>query len=352
MLAGKSLQELAMEVQRQQEAKRDFLVAMPKVKAYAQAGEVELAFALQEQDLLNVSQSNDFFAGTLTNTGHVQAGQWAGIPKPYYDLLRTKDHVGLLATNLQHWLNHSSDRRLIRVLDGKIRAILSDRYRRLDNWDLVNAILPMLHDAGATVVSCEITETKLYIKALVHSRRMEVKVGDEVEAGIMITNSEIGAGSLSVKPFIHQLICLNGNVIDELAMRKYHVGRRQDEFAQIEFSNETNLAEDKAFWLKTRDLVKHSLSESTLTRVVRTMQEADKRIIRDPKEAVELVTKKFKFIEDEKDSIVKHLIEGGSLTSYGLGNAITKTAHADITDYDRSTELESFGFQAMQMNFN
>ncbi|MBL0089244.1 MAG: hypothetical protein IPP44_22195 [Ideonella sp.] len=33
---------------------------------------------------------------------------------------------------------------MVRTLDGQARAFLSDRYRRLDNYDLCEHVLPML----------------------------------------------------------------------------------------------------------------------------------------------------------------------------------------------------------------
>ena len=46
----------------------------------------------------------------------------------------------LLADNANRWLkDKGEDRRLIRTLDGKARALLSDKYRPLENEDLAEA---------------------------------------------------------------------------------------------------------------------------------------------------------------------------------------------------------------------
>ena len=36
------------------------------------------------------------------------------------------------------------DRRMIRTLDGRVRSVLSYRYRRLDNFDLAENVLPII----------------------------------------------------------------------------------------------------------------------------------------------------------------------------------------------------------------
>jgi hypothetical protein len=40
--------------------------------------------------------------------------------------------------------------------------------------------------------------------------------------------------------------------------------------------------------------------------------------------------------------VLKHLIEGGDLTAWGLANAITRSAE-DQADYDDATRLETLG---------
>ena len=40
--------------------------------------------------------------------------------------------------------------------------------------------------------------------------------------------------------------------------------------------------------------------------------------------------------------MLRHLIEGGDLSAYGLVNAVTHFAQ-DVDDYDRATEFEALG---------
>ena len=317
------------------DAKKDFIVPDKGLTVYTHANNIELGFQHNNTAL---------FGGPLTENGHNQLGSLCNIPSKYYDLMRGNS-ADLLATNVRYWLERSSDRRMIRTLDGNVRALLSDKYRRLDNFDLAQSVLPMLHEAQASIESCEITDKKLYIKAITHKVQAEVKVGDVVSAGIIVSNSEVGHGSLSVKPLVYRLVCSNGAIADKYSMKKYHVGRAQ-EMNLIEFSNETLNSEDKTFWLKVRDLVKHSLSEVTFRKIVEEMTVSTAIKIEEPTKAIELVSKKYSFNEGEKNNVLLHLIQGGDLTSWGLGNAVTRAAQ-DVESYDRSTELESIGFEVM-----
>lgn len=337
MKFGKTLNELANEISRQQSTKRDFLINANRINSFIHNDHLELGFPISDND-------SELFTAPLTSNGHIQLAQMCDIPKKYYDKLLS--HPELLKENVEHWLRRNNDKRMIRSLDGNIRAILSDKYRRLDNYDLAMNVLPMLYDAQAEVDSCEITDKKIYIKAITHKVQGEVKQGDVVSAGVIISNSETGHGSLSVKPLIYRLVCKNGAIADDYSMRKYHVGR-QDEMTQIEFKNDTLNAEDTAFWLKVRDLVKFSLSEVTFEKIVDSMRESTQRKIDNPTEAIELASKKFLLTSEEQNNVLAHLISGGDLSSWGLGNAVTRMAQ-DVDSYDRSTELETIGFQIMK----
>ena len=52
--------------------------------------------------------------------------------------------------------------------------------------------------------------------------------------------------------------------------------------------------------------------------------------------------------QDEQSSVLRHLIEGGDLSQYGLINAVTRTAE-DAKSYDRATELEMAGATVLDL---
>ena len=69
------------------------------------------------------------------------------------------------------------------------------------------------------------TENRLYLKIVNHRLEMEVVPGDYVQAGVVISNSEVGLGSVSVQPLVYRLLCINGMVVNDMGERKNHVGR-------------------------------------------------------------------------------------------------------------------------------
>jgi hypothetical protein len=220
--------------------------------------------------------------GTFTPTRYSlqQMAANLGIPWSYADRMMNEEALDLMSDNYNHWLHNYPQKRMVRTLydldEPVIRAYLSDRYRQLDNWDLLSAVLPTIQDKALVIRSCEITETKLYLKATLPSLQMDVKVGDTVEAGVVISNSEVGDGSVQVKPLIYRLVCNNG-MISQASIRKYHIGSRLGNGSKnIEhlLTDETREADDKAFWMKVRDVVTASFDETFFNEQVQKLQVA------------------------------------------------------------------------------
>ena len=345
MKEGRTLKQLAVEIQRQSKAKHDYL---------ADVSNVEIApFDAGPQFVIHGDA--DMYFGMGENA-HRQIGTYTGIPASYYDKLMTSP--GLLATNVNHWLREKTkspdvERRMIRTLDGNVRAFLSDRYRRIDNEMVAEAVLPAIGSMdGAEIKSCEITDDRLYLKVVSERLKSEVSVGDVVQAGFMITNSEVGLGSVNVSPLLYRLVCTNGMIAADRNMGKYkktHVGRINESNVDMSiFRDETLEADDRAFMMKLQDAVRAAIDEVRFSQLIDQLREAkdariEAKII--PK-VVELTAREVGIQQNEQDSVLGHLIEGKDLSLYGLGNAVTRYAQ-EVNSYDRSTELESIGYKVI-----
>ena len=201
---------------------------------------------------------------------------------------------------------------------------------------------------GVKIESCEITENRMYLKAVNKRLEAEVVPGDIVQAGILISNSEVGLGSVSVMPLVYRLVCSNGMLVNDLGQKKYHIGREQETTWEL-FSDETIEADDLAFMLKLRDIVRGATEEARFNTIVGKLREAaGVRITGRVPDVIELTSDQFGFNKTEADGILQHLITGGDLSLYGLSNAVTR-ASQDSESYDRATMLESAGWQIATM---
>lgn len=341
MKTGKSLQELVVEVERQYKSKRDFIADATRLSFFANPdGGVVL---------------NGVNGGMpLRPTAHAQMSQTLAIPKSYYDRM-LKEAPDLLARNANRWLEGmAGTRRMVRTIDGEVRAVLSDGYRSLDNFDLLHAVLPTLAELKADVLSSEVTENRLYLKAVTDRVQGTVKVGDVIQAGVVISNSEVGQGQLSEEFLDYRLVCLNG-MVREAAIKRRHVGRRAargqdlDEAVEL-FRDDTRRADDKAFFLKVRDVTRSMFDPERFEARLDEYRIAGTRAIEAKvTDVVEVTAKRFGLSEGESDGVLQHLIKGGDLSAWGLANAITRQAQ-DAENYDRSVELEKLGGNVIELS--
>lgn len=373
MKQGKTLAELAQELDRQARTRRDFVAPTTRLRAVLDRP------APESTRVVLTGFPNDERMG-INALAHQQIASDLAIPKPYYDRM-VAEAPGLLAENVNHWLAAQPQEKLVRTLDGNVRAFLSSKYRPLDNFELLGAVLPAFQDLGGglTVESAEVTERRLYIKAVLPSLQWDLAMArreamlaaglgthterpgeDVVQAAVTIRNSEVGEGGLYIEEGVYRLVCFNLATVTK-TLRKYHVGKRAgkgngnghdgdtaDEVWQY-LSDETRAADDKAFWLRVRDVAKAAFNAERFQANVMKFAGAAADVIEGKVERViEVAAVQFGLSDATRENVLKHLISGGDLSRFGLVNAIT-AASQDETDYDRATDMERLGGRIIEM---
>jgi hypothetical protein len=340
MKAGISLIQLAQKIEANAAAKHD-VVAPTSLLELKPDGST---LAIKGKD--EVTESH------LLENAHNQIAERIQVPVKYYNRMRT-EAPALLAANVNHWFQSKPEKRMVRQLGPNTRAFLSDRYARIDNGVVAATVLPILGDMPDLVIeSCEITERRMYIKAVTPRIRGEVSVGDEVQSGIIISNSEIGLGAVVVQPLIFRLVCKNGMILNDSSLRAHHVGGRAQSNEEVYslLSDETLKADDHAVLLKVRDVVRAAMSQNVFDRALEKFRIAKgQKIEGNPAEAIEVLSKRLNFNESETGGILRHLIEGGDLSRWGVANAVTRHAQ-DVESYDRSTEMEQLGGRIIDLS--
>lgn len=345
MRTGMTVPQLAAEVDRQQKAKRDF-----KASTWIQVKmlEAEMDQAARGHSL-EIDGYSDF---PITPHAHNQIGEFCGIRRDYYERMRTKK-PGLLVHNVNTWFADEPKTRLIRTLDGQARGFVSSTFRTLDNYDLVASAMPtLLQHNSLRIESCNLTPTKLYLKAVFPRLEFEVRKGDIVQFGLVISNSEVGDGSLSVALLVFKLACLNGMILPDSRTRKAHLGRHigDGDIAEEYLRDETRLQQDRAFFMALGDTIRGMLTVAACEDALNKMRKAALAPIRgNPVEHVELVARRMSLNDGEKSLVMQNLIAGGDLTQWGIINAITATAQ-EAESYDRATELETIGGKILELN--
>ena len=331
----KTIQNLYGELERQREARKDLIADTRSINISSTNG----------VSMLSVSTGEDILSYRVTDIAHRQIADRLNIPYKYYERMRL-DYPALLDKNVNGWLLKNPERRMLRTLDGKLRAFLSDRYRRLDNLELVDHVLPVIAKMkGCEIISCDITETHLYLKVINKTMKAEIVPGDIVQAGFVISNSEIGLGALKVEPLVYRLVCKNGMISKELAHKKYHTGKQVEDTdnAYELYSDATLAADDKAYFMKVQDIVSAAVDEAKFNLTVDKMRTAMNIKTGDnPVQTVEVLGNRYVLNKLERASILRHFIMGNDYSHFGLVNAVTRSSQ-DVADYNRATELERIG---------
>jgi len=331
----KNIQELYRKLEEQRENRKDMIADTRSLIVNSSDG----------ISTLSVSTGCDIMTYTVSDLAHRQIADRLGVPFKYYDRMRL-EYPALLDQNINGWLQKQPEKRMLRTLDGRLRAFLSDRYRRLDNLELVDHVLPVIAQMkGCSIESCDITETHLYMKVINKTMKAELTLGDVVQAGFVISNSEIGLGALKVEPLVYRLVCKNGMISKDLAHKKYHAGRQVEDTdnAYELYSDETLAADDKAYFLKVQDIVSAAVDQARFNLTVDKMRASMSVPTGDnPVKTVEVLGDKYILNKTERATILRHFIMSNDYTAFGLINAVTRSSQ-DISDYNRATELERLG---------
>ena len=359
MKTGKDIESLAKELTRVKEAKRDIIVPTAKMQMIV-GGPNEFT----REPLIHLDDGRDF---GINKWPHQQLASYTDIPKGYYDKVMA-ENPSVLAVCINHGFQMAinaalaakrpkHDSRLLRTIDGNIRGFLSDRYRVLDCYDLFEAVAPTLIDNGFEVISSELTEKRMYLKAVTARVQGDIKPGHTVQYGLLISSSDVGCGSVRVEPLLYELVCKNGMTMEQ-TIKKFHIGKSnsEDDITEL-LTDEAKIARDKATWLEVRDTVKgtmqHDIFERNLDRLRIAAGEEIRANIPD---IVEVSMKEVGIIgEEKKNSIIQYLANGADgrgLNKWALANAFTWTAQEESLDYDSATELERAGGKIIELPKN
>ncbi|MGW5657181.1 DUF932 domain-containing protein [Streptomyces humi] len=297
------------------------------------------------------------------------------IPLAYLRRMRG-ENVPLLDQNVNAWLAQEPERRfMLRAFrgddngtgltqsEGVARALLSDSYKLMDNFDMLLAALDGVTQSGhpTRITGCDLTDRRMYVRveseavaiqapALLRGYRspFDGRSGDElpvISAGFIISNSEVGTGAWSITPRAVIQVCRNGLTVGKDVVRAVHLGGKQDE-GVVSWSEETQRRMLGVITSKTTDAVKAFLSREYVEAKVREVEAAAGTPLGEPTKTIEHVTKTFSIAAETKDMILSHFVRGGQMTAGGVMQAITSTAQT-LTDADQAAALEALALPAL-----
>jgi len=277
--------------------------------------------------------------------------------------------------------------RMVRVLDGTARAFLSDRYRRFDNDELLENVLPPLvkGNVPSVLLSSHVNEDKMYLKVLFTDDALAQDLGDAPKArnrliqsgdapgheifesdastgrdiirpGLIIGNSETGQGSTYMSGFFWRSYCLNGCVWgtqEAWKFSRHHIGAQIQSPMGLEiFSDATKRKQDEVLVAELSDAL-HAMSNPKMVQHMADELRALKATpaVQHPQAAVELLARELVDVrENEKAGILESFIRDGDYSQWGMLNAVTEQANREELTYERASELEQLGNKIAQLS--
>lgn len=247
--------------------------------------------------------------------------------------------------------------------DGTLRAFVSSGFKPFDNVDLMAAVLPSMSDSTADwkVVRGDISETKMYLQ--LKSNKIEgagANVHDIMALGIGLSNSEVGAGSISLYQMLWTLVCLNGMQRGyKHAERHLQTAKNTETWEMLK--DETKALDNKATAAKMSDIVGQLSKPDSFEALVEEMNVAAQDKLGDGSagvaaKSIDNVVEVVKLQKGDGEGILAGLMDtlqqdgyrGEPVSRATIANAITATAHK--VDLDRRPEFETAAGRVLDLS--
>ncbi len=251
-------------------------------------------------------------------------------PQGLYKRLPSK--LNILNIN---WLVQSGtfDREaLIRLQDdNQARALMTELYQPVDNLELLEMIEPYLGDGNVRWHYDD--ELTFHMSISFPQYAEEIKVGDVVERGLHISNSEVGLRSVTIAGYLYRLVCSNGMIS----------GRGGGDSFRFRHVGDSDKLRDKI-----RDAVESTKLE--VERVIAQFKNAMTVKIEEPFQFLEEVAKDKDLSQEEFKAILNSLMEAPEEKDnlFAVANAISNAAN--VFDGERSYELQRVAVAVTAVN--
>jgi hypothetical protein len=361
-----NIKELVNELQKQNLQKADFILPVSclsmKEGKLVLTGDDEFSSTLKAA---GIEYKNEPIVLDCLDTVHGHICDKLGIPRTYYNRM-VDVHTVLRDDNVNHWLRNMNGNIMLRSFidrennTGYARALLSDRYSIMDNYDVLLACLSGIRESGSNIQieTGDITEKRLYLRFIAPDIEIQAPEilktyrnpntdiqNNGIISGFVVANSEVGHGAFSISPRAVILACSNGMIFKDDAFQKTHLGIRQDEGAII-WSKEIKTKNIELVTLQVKDALKTFISPEYLGQRIARLQDVNKPI-KNVSDTIRNVSRELLFNEEKEKSILDYFIKGGDMTAMGVAQAVTFFAGNDASP-DEQYDLEGMSVSIVE----
>lgn len=356
-----TLLDLSKELQRQLATKKDYV---------ADTRNITVAKGKDDEPVLMLAfgEGEDTFEGQFDMTRHA-LGQLAGrcqVPVPgkfIHNLWASQPETARELLNSQN--TRRPKKELLRTLDGKCRAVLSSKYRCIDNYDLAEVAMRLAKERNLRLLEGTLNDSHMRLKFTapdvveaideartnregwyargLGSQEMLSRVAATRENGyeggghdplsspdpgqvhplVTISNSETGQGGLHVRSGILRAACFNLATVETIAS-KTHLGGT---LGLGELTAQTIALKNRALVAELGDHLGAVFNPAKFRELCARIQGAADTEVAATTEAVQNVIKLCELNEGHQEGILASLLqeysEAGRSNVYGLAQAVS-----------------------------
>ncbi len=251
----------------------------------------------------------------FTNWSFGQVCNRLGAPASFLKELPTP----LIAENLNCKLEQRADERykVYSQISGEphLKAITGNRYSRLEDSEIVPWVGDLVNDrsSGWNVSSLSLNDRSTHINLV--NNDLPLKAGkEELNRGLMITNSEVGFACFLVTLYWFRWQCTNGLIFGKKNISEFRIRHIGDETRQRALTN-------------LRQLTSYAMNEDTTEQAEMILMATKKQIASNEKEAMNwLQARGIKSEVAGKAVLLADKEEGQAGTLWALTNGLTAYA--------------------------
>lgn len=249
------------------------------------------------------ADGNDFDWLSFNDYSLGQIASILGVPERFLKGVINEDPqvAASIMNDLRYRLGDS--RRLIREVDGTVRAVLSDRYKPMDQGRVIEMFLKAIQETGALPLDGFCTDRRYVLRAVI-PQVLEPMPNEVVALGVHISSSDYGAGALNLSVFQIRMWCTN-LAVGESVFREIHLGgRMNDDDGLIQWSGRTVSLQSMTALSEMKDAMRAILAPDNRERIEASWRAAAMERINTQGEADRL-RKQNILSKEEADSLVK-----------------------------------------------
>lgn len=273
------------------------------------------------------------------------------VPTPFARKLLSADSdaTRALLPTILHQLNASSEgqeanRYLVRIEDNRIRAVLTDSYKRIDSRPQLMAFAKSAAAHGLVPMYGCRTELRNHFRVALPQVFEPVK-NEPLVLGLEWSNSDLGAGANTITMFIIRMWCTN-TATCESVLRQVHLGKQIDAIDFESLSERTLMLQEQTQASAMTDIMDGFLSGNRIQAFCDMIGRAHEQKVNIDKAIGDAYSKsrvskpeRDKLMEIAQSTDVEVLPQVGGESAWRLSNIFSSLAQQTVSPV-RQRELE------------